>query len=207
MKKVKIYSKYERFWHWTQMLLILLLIVTGFEIHGMFEAFGYEAAVRLHSVAGWVFLVLAVFTAFWMLVTGQSRQFIPIRKNVKSQILYYISGIFRKEPHPVEKTADCKLNPLQRIVYFGLLILIFPVQMITGFIYMYFHYSDNILEIQSLEPIAVIHTLGAFLLVVFLIIHLYLITTGHTVFTNLWSMVTGYEELDCEEPKKEKEPK
>lgn len=203
IKNVKIYSKYERFWHWTQMLLIILLIVTGFEIHGMYEAFGYEASVRLHSVAGWVFLVLAVFTAFWMLVTGQSRQFIPIRKNVKSQILYYLSGIFRKEPHPVEKTADCKLNPLQRIVYFGLLILIFPVQMVTGFIYMYFHYSDNVLDLQTLEPVAVIHTLGAFLLVVFIIVHLYLITTGHTVFTNLWSMITGYEKLDCDDPETE----
>lgn len=199
LKKVKIYSKYERFWHWTQMLLILLLIITGFEVHGFYEAFGYDYAVRLHSTAGWVFLILAIFTAFWMIVTGQSRQFIPIRKNVKSQILYYVSGIFRKEAHPVEKTPDCKLNPLQRIVYFGLLILVFPVQMITGFAYMYFQYSNNPLDLNNLEPIAVLHTAGAFLLVVFLIVHLYLITTGHTVTTNLWSMITGYEKLDCGE--------
>ncbi len=196
MKKYKIYSKYERFWHWTQMLLIILLIVTGFEIHGFYEAFGYEKAVRLHSTAGWVFLILAIFTAFWMLVTGQSRQFIPVRNNVKSQIMYYLSGIFKKEEHPVKKTPDFKLNPLQRIVYFGLLILIFPVQMITGFMYMYFHYSDNPLDISNLEPVAVIHTLGAFLLVVFIIVHLYLITTGHKVHTNLWSMITGYEHLE-----------
>ena len=33
----------------------------------------------------------------------------------------------------------------------------------------------------------------------FIVIHLYLITTGHKVFTNLWSMITGYEELECGE--------
>lgn len=199
MEKIKIYSKFERFWHWTQMLLIMLLLITGFEIHSTFEVFGYEAAVRLHSTSGWVFLVLTIFAAFWMLVTGQSRQFIPVRKNVKSQILYYISGIFKREPHPVKKTADCKLNPLQRIVYFSLIILVFPVQLLTGFMYLFFHYPDKPFMIGSLKAVAVIHTAGAFLLVAFIIVHLYLITTGHKVFTNLWSMITGYEDLECDE--------
>lgn len=202
MSKVKIYSKFERFWHWTQMLLILLLAITGFEIHSTFKCFGYYRAVQLHSIAGWVFLVLTIFAAFWMLVTGQSRQFLPVRRNVKSQLLYYVSGIFRREPHPVEKTADCKLNPLQRIVYFGLIILVFPVQLITGFMYMFFHYPDKPFMIGSLKLVAVIHTIGAFALVAFIIIHLYLITTGKKIHTNLWSMITGYEELECAEDDK-----
>ncbi len=45
---------------------------------------------------------------------------------------------------------------------------------------------------------AVIHTLGAFLLVAFFVIHLYLITTGETVTSNLKAMITGYEELEKE---------
>ena len=35
----------------------------------------------------------------------------------------------------------------------------------------------------------------------FLIVHLYLITTGHTVFSNLKAMVTGWEEMDDDEVK------
>jgi thiosulfate reductase cytochrome b subunit len=41
-----------------------------------------------------------------------------------------------------------------------------------------------------------LHTIGAFLLIVFVIAHLYLITTGHTVSSNLKAMITGFEELD-----------
>ncbi len=199
MNKVKIYSRFERFWHWTQMMLILLLGLTGFEIHGSFELFGFESSVRLHSAAGWGFLVLTIFAIFWMVVTGQSRQFIPVRNNVKSQIMYYMSGIFKNEPHPVPKTAESKLNPLQRIVYFGLIILVFPVQLISGFLYLFFHYPDKPFTLQGLETVAVLHTLGAFLLVVFVIVHLYLITTGHTISANLKAMITGYEDLEQSE--------
>lgn len=199
MQKVKIYSKFERFWHWTQMLLVLLLAFTGFEIHGNFSLFGYEEAVRLHSISGWVFLVLTIFAMFWMLVTGQSRQFLPVRHNIKSQILYYVSGIFVNAEHPVRKTPECKLNPIQRLTYFSLIVLVFPVQLITGFLYMYFHYPEQPIEMGGLSTVAVLHTLGAFALVAFIIIHLYLITTGHNIFTNLWSMITGFEEMECDE--------
>jgi len=44
----------------------------------------------------------------------------------------------------------------------------------------------------------VLHTIGAFALVSFVIVHMYLITTGHTITSNLKAMVTGYEELDDE---------
>ncbi|MCU4155919.1 cytochrome b/b6 domain-containing protein [Carboxylicivirga sp. A043] len=199
MNNVKIYSRFERFWHWTQMVLILLLMITGFEIHSTFEAFGFETSVRLHSAAGWAFLILTIFAIFWMLVTGQSKQFIPVRNNVKQQAMYYLVGIFKKAPHPVKKTVDCKLNPLQRNIYFGLIILVFPVQLITGFLYLFFHYPNKPFALEGLETVAVLHTLGAFLLVAFVIAHLYLISTGHTVTSNLQAMITGYEELDDDE--------
>ena len=201
MEKVKIYSRFERFWHWTQMMLILLLGITGFEIHRSYDIFGFETSVRLHSAAGWTFLILTIFAIFWMIVTGQSRQFMPVRNNVKSQIMYYMSGIFKNEPHPVPKTADSKLNPLQRIVYFGLIILVFPVQLITGFLYLFFHYPEKPFALEGIETVAVLHTLGAFLLVMFVIVHLYLITTGHTISSNLKAMITGYEELEHSENK------
>ncbi|HQB48142.1 MAG TPA: hypothetical protein PK785_04700, partial [Bacteroidales bacterium] len=60
-------------------------------------------------------------------------------------------------------------------------------------------------NIENLEIVALIHTLGAFLLITFLIVHLYLITTGHTITSNLKAMITGWEELeeDTEETKQE----
>lgn len=198
MENVKLYSKFERFWHWTQAFLVVFLGITGFEIHGSFKLFGYESAVRLHSASSWAFLILIVFAVFWLFVTGQYVNFIPTTRNIKAQINYYISGIFKNAAHPTKKTKLSKLNPLQRIVYLGLLILVFPVQLISGFLYMYYHYPNKPVELTSLETVAVIHTLGAFLLVAFFVVHLYLITTGETVSSNLKAMITGYEKLEKE---------
>jgi Ni,Fe-hydrogenase I cytochrome b subunit len=47
-----------------------------------------------------------------------------------------------------------------------------------------------------------LHTLGAFLLVCFFIAHLYLITTGTTITSNLKAMLTGYEDLPDDESEK-----
>jgi Ni,Fe-hydrogenase I cytochrome b subunit len=48
----------------------------------------------------------------------------------------------------------------------------------------------------SLESIAVWHTLGAFLLMAFLVLHVYMTTTGKTLTSNIKAMLTGYEELE-----------
>jgi hypothetical protein len=51
--------------------------------------------------------------------------------------------------------------------------------------------------------VATLHTIGAFLLVSFFIAHLYLITTGNTLTSNLKAMITGYEDLSGESDQKE----
>jgi thiosulfate reductase cytochrome b subunit len=61
------------------------------------------------------------------------------------------------------------------------------------------------INIQSLEFIAVFHTVAAILLILFLVTHLYLITTGETVTSNLNAMLTGYEELEKPEAEALKE--
>jgi Ni,Fe-hydrogenase I cytochrome b subunit len=48
-RRIYIFKLYERFWHWSQAALILVLLLTGFEIHGSFENFGFERAVRCHT--------------------------------------------------------------------------------------------------------------------------------------------------------------
>ena len=60
-RKVMLYTRFERFWHWTQPALILTMLVTGFEIHAFYELFGFERAVSLHTTAAWVLMGLWVF--------------------------------------------------------------------------------------------------------------------------------------------------
>jgi thiosulfate reductase cytochrome b subunit len=199
MKKDYVYRSFERFWHWLQAAIIIFLGVTGFEIHGSLRFFGYDQAVKYHNFASLCFLVLIVFAVFWHFTTGEWKQYLPTRKNLKAQFEYYISGIFRNAPHPTKKTVLSKLNPLQKLVYAGLKVLVIPVMVLSGLLYMFYRYPQRYevlsLNIDGLQVIATLHTIGAFLLLAFFIAHLYLITTGRTVTSNLKAMITGYEEL------------
>jgi thiosulfate reductase cytochrome b subunit len=209
MKKEYVYRAFERFWHWTQAALIIFLGVTGFEIHGSIHFFGYDQAVSYHNTASISFLILIVFAIFWHFTTGEWRQYLPTWKNLRAQAEYYVFGIFRNAPHPTRKTVLSKLNPLQKLVYAGLKVLVIPVMVLTGLLYMFYRYPQRYevlsLNIEGLQVIAILHTIGAFLLVSFFIVHLYLITTGHTVTSNLKAMITGYEELSNEPDEKEVE--
>jgi len=211
-KQVSIYKAFERFWHWMQAILILFLAVTGFEIHGSIKFFGYQNAVEYHNIAAYSFIVLIIFAIFWHFTTGEWKQYLPTLKNIKAQFNFYLFGIFKNAPHPTKRTVLSKLNPLQRLVYLGLKILVIPVMMISGLLYMYYRYPQSggeieVLNINSIEPIAILHTMGAFLLIAFLIAHLYLITTGTTITSNLKAMITGYEEVEEEEQVQVKEKK
>lgn len=216
MRKVYVYKGFERFWHWTQATLIIFLALTGFEVHGTFHILGFEHAARFHRVGSWMLIGLIIFAIFWHVVTGEWRQYIPTTKNLMAQIRFYSIGMFKGEHHPTNKTEVTKLNPLQRLVYLGFKLVLVPITVISGIIYM-FHKTINRNEIVvvsdfSLESVAFWHTLGAILLMVFLVLHVYMTTTGHTPTSNIRAMVTGYEDLedDNEEEmtaKQEEKPK
>jgi thiosulfate reductase cytochrome b subunit len=199
MRGEYVYRGFERFWHWTQAGLILFLAFTGFEIHGSLSFLGFEQAVRYHSAAAIALMILVAFAIFWHLTTGEWRQYLPTRGNLRAQAEYYVVGIFRDAPHPTHRTALSKLNPLQRLVYLGLKLLVIPVIVTSGLLYMFYRYPQSrgidALNVSGLATIAVAHTAGAFLLVSFLIGHIYLITTGDTPSSNLKAMITGWEEL------------
>ena len=198
--RVYVYRAFERFWHWTQSVLILFLAVTGFEIHGAISFFGFHQAVIYHNTAAYALMVLIAFAIFWHLATGEWKQYVPTATHIKAQTNYYIFGIFRNVPHPTKKTVLSKLNPLQRLVYFALKVLVIPVIVTSGLLYMLYRYPHRhgveALNIDTLRTIAVVHTIGAFLLIAFIVAHLYLITTGATVLSNLKAMLTGYEDAE-----------
>ncbi len=208
MKKVFIYPKFERFWHWSQATLIMFLALTGFEVHGTISVFGFEQAVRFHRFSAYALLLLIAFAIFWHLTTGEWRQYIPSTKKLKSQIKYYVSGIFKGEKHPTHRTELSKLNSLQKLVYFGFKVVLIPIVVITGILYLNYKTIDanNIIVISEipLDVLAIIHTFGAFLLVSFLIVHVYMTTTGDTPTSNIKAMITGYEEIEDEIEKQKK---
>ena len=136
MKQVKrtfIYPIFERFWHWSQAALIIVLGLSGFEVHGSYRLFGFGNAVSIHNTAT-------------------------------------EAGL------PRLQAAD------------------FPIMATTGLLYMF----SNTLGVP-ISPIAFLHVLGAFLLLSFFIVHLYMVlTTGRTPLAHLKPMITGWEELEEE---------
>ncbi|MDD2306197.1 MAG: cytochrome b/b6 domain-containing protein [Prolixibacteraceae bacterium] len=209
MRKVYIYKGFERFWHWTQASLIMFLAITGFEVHGSYSIFGFEKAAEYHRVASWMLIGLLIFAIFWHLTTGEWRQYIPTTKQLKEQIKFYISGIFKGEHHPTQKSELSKLNPLQRIVYLGFKVILIPLTTTSGILYMLYKTIDQnnliVVEDYPLSSIAFWHTMGAILLMIFLVVHVYMTTTGKTPTSNINAMITGYEELEDNEEEVENE--
>lgn len=202
MKREYVYPAFERFWHWMQAALIILLGVTGFEIHGSLHFFGFRQAVEIHNTAAIVFLALICFAIFWHLTTDAWKQYIPTTANIRAQLDFYIFGIFRGAPHPAKRTVLSKLNPLQKLVYAGLKVLVIPIMVTSGLIYMFYRYPQQYevisLNISGLSVVAAMHTLGAYILVTFFVMHIYLTTTGKSPTANLKAMLTGYEEFSEE---------
>ncbi len=203
MQKVYIYKKFERFWHWSQAALIIFLALTGFEIHDSIHLFGFEKAVAFHRSASWLLLGLIAFSIFWHFTTGEWKQYIPTISKLKAQIQYYTFGMFKGEPHPTIKSVHKKLNPLQAVVYLGFKLVMAPVVILSGLLYMYYKtFDENDLVVAigiPLEWIAVAHTVGAFLLIAFIVVHVYMTTTGHSLTSNIKAMITGWEMLDEDE--------
>lgn len=195
MEKVYLYTRFERFWHWTQAALVILLLLSGFEIHGTWQVWGFQRAHKIHYWSAWSLVVLFSFAAFWHFTTGEWRQYVPTTTLLKEVFCYYTSGIFCGVPHPFQKSRDRKLNPLQRLTYFNLKLVLFPLQFITGFLYFYYNDWPRLGIHWPLEPVALLHTLGGFAFLAFLILHIYLTTTGNTVFSHLKAMIIGFEEI------------
>ncbi len=194
-ERIYIFKAFERFWHWAQAALIITLLITGFEIHGTYKLFGFAKALNTHTTAAWSLIGLWIFAIFWHVTTGEWRHYIPTTDKILVVARYYSSGIFRGEPHPFKPSSLNKHNPLQRLTYLGILVCVSPLLWVTGWLlYFYGDWKAWGLETLSLETVAVLHTVGAFLMLAFLISHLYLVTTGRTPTAHLKAMVTGWEE-------------
>jgi thiosulfate reductase cytochrome b subunit len=56
------------------------------------------------------------------------------------------------------------------------------------------------LERAMVREISILHTVLGYLFVAFIIAHIYLATTGHTVFAHFKMMITGKEQVHAEPP-------
>lgn len=197
----QVYSPYERIWHWLQAVAMLLLIATGAAIHApdVFSVLPFAWAVRIHNALGFLLVGNAFLGAFYYISTGTIRQYLPEPRDFVSlafrQTLYYLGGIFRGEPHPLEKTAARRLNPLQQVTYLITLNVLLPLQIVTGVLMWGGQTWPHAVQyVGGLPALGLIHTLGAWIFSSFILMHVYLTTTGRTPLAHLKAMITGYED-------------
>lgn len=196
MNRIYLYTRYERFWHWLQMALIAILLATGLEVHGLYSFFGFDEAVEIHNFVGLSWLIAFAFFVFWLFTTGEWQQYVPTTRKMFDMIFYYSYGIFKGAPHPFPKRKEAKHNPLQRLVYLSLAAALLPIQMLTGLFYWSYNYWQDLgLTFLSLKVVAVIHVAGAFAIFSFVIVHVYMTTTGHSLSAHLKAMISGWEDV------------
>jgi thiosulfate reductase cytochrome b subunit len=203
LQEIYMYTVYERLWHWLQTAAILLLIFTGLIIHkpSMFGAFSFSYMVQVHNVLGFILLANAALAAFYHFASGEIKQYLPqphgFFNQMMTQATFYVRGIFKNEPHPFDKTARRKLNPLQQVTYLAILNVLLPLQIITGVLIWGAQRWPQIADsLGGLPFLAPFHTLIAWLFATFIVMHVYLTTTGHTPLAGIKSMIMGWDEVE-----------
>jgi thiosulfate reductase cytochrome b subunit len=62
-------------------------------------------------------------------------------------------------------------------------------------------WPEAVRAVGGLSALSMIHTFGAWLFGAFVVMHVYLTTTGRTPLANLKAMILGYEDVRVEEPR------
>lgn len=202
-RRVHMYDAYRRFWHWLQAITIVILLVTGLIIHrpDLFGMFSFSGMVSLHNILAVILLINAALSLFYHLATERMREYIPrpygFFDDAIRQTKYYVSGIFKGEPHPFEKRPDDRMNPIQKLTYFGILNVLLPLQIATGALMWGVQYWPEFAgAFGGLPLLAPFHSLLAWMFACFIVGHVYLTTTGATPLEAIRGMVTGYEEVE-----------
>ncbi len=200
---VVIYTRYERFWHWSQAALIFILAFSGFVIHGTFNVVDFETAVTVHTYSALLLLLLWLFTTFWNFTTGNWKQFLPRIQGLPAVIRYYAWDMLFGKPHPHTKSMKRKQNALQGLAYLTFMVILGPALWISGSIYLTYDLWNVMEGSQSLfQAVTFFHTAAAFMMMAFAFIHIYMTTTGKTPFHYIKTMITGVESIELTQAEK-----
>lgn len=195
-RKVQVFPRFERLWHWTQAGLIFSLMFTGFGLNGLHNLMPFKMAVVLHTVAALILICVWIFATFWLFTTGTWKHFIPKLEGMLKVALFYAWGVFHGEDHPYEKVIWRKHNPLQAITYFVVKMGIFPMIWVSGILYMTYNFWEDVPNASFiLMLIANLHLWGAYVITTFVVVHVYLLTVGHGFRHHVKPMVTGFDEI------------
>jgi thiosulfate reductase cytochrome b subunit len=203
-----IYDRSIRVWHGVNALLFLVLLVTGYRIHfGGREdpLISFETAFHTHNLVGAALVLWFVGYLVMLAATGNGKSYWKgppawIRGAI-IQARYYLIGVFRGEDHPFHPTRERRFNPLQQATYLKVMLLFFPILVITGVLLLFPEFlPDELLGHKTGWLVATIHYLAGFVLTLFLVVHLYLATMGDRVSYLFRGMIDGLHRTHVRKP-------
>ena len=192
--KTYLYTLPVRIWHWLNALCFILLLVSGIAMH--FSQGELVTWADLHNITG--LTLCAVWVLFIAInLLGNGHHYVVKLNGLLGGLLrqtrYYLFGIFRGEAHPEHPSAQSKFNPLQQLGYVGVMYLMVPLLIVTGLLMLYPEYTPEIVfGLPGKQLVAYSHYLLASVSLLFLLVHLYLCTTGDSLSALLKGMLDGY---------------
>ena len=203
MQKIYVHPLPVRIWHWINTLGFVLLILSGIQIRyaDVLGLLSFEMALKSHNWIGFILMANYCLWLVFYLFTDKISIYHPelnARKYFRDsfrQMRYYGYGMYKGEPNPHHVSPHAKFNPLQKVMYQIVMLLVVPVQFLTGLLLWNVTRFSNWVEfLGGIRVVSTIHMVIFVFFVSFILIHIYLGTLGRKTSTHFKAMVTGYEE-------------
>lgn len=201
MKGTYIHPLPVRIWHWINAFIVMVLILTGIQLRApsvtILESYRY--VVLIHKYFGYAMTASFLFWFFYYLIgRGFKKHYLLTLKDIKAipdQALYYMYYIFKGGENPHTPSMDNRFNPMQKITYSFIMLIVTPVIAFTGILFSdILYFFEWINALGGLRVLDAIHVAAAYVFVFYLIAHLYMSTLGKKFYSHVKSMITGYEE-------------
>lgn len=200
--KVYLYPVWVRLWHASNAILCLILIISGVSMqfaHPERSLIPFNTAVSMHNISG---ILLTIFYSVFIignLTTGNGKYYMQKLRgfgtDIMKQVKYYTVGIFKGDPAPFKINESRKFNPIQKLSYITVMYMFLPLMFLTGWALLFPEtIPTRILFFSGISATSILHAIVGFFVLLFLVIHIYFCTVGHTVTSNFKSMVNGYHE-------------
>ena len=215
MKKVFLHTLTIRIWHWINALIVIALMISGMQLrapwiedvaHKMGLWFPeYSVAILIHKYMGYAMAISFLFWLVYITESGSFRAHYILRladlPAMRKQAFYYLFGLFRGRTNPFTPTAEAKFNPLQKIAYGSVMLVLTPLIVITGILFSDILFFRGVIEwMGGVRVLNALHVAASYLFLLNLIVHLYMCTMGHRIFGHVKAMILGFEEMPEESP-------
>jgi thiosulfate reductase cytochrome b subunit len=217
MKKVLLHTLTIRIWHWSNALIVIALMITGIQLRvPVIEEIArkmavwipkYSVAVLIHRYIGYAMAISFLFWFIYVIASSSFRTHYLLRpadvRAMGKQALYYLIGIFKGSENPFTPTAEGKFNPLQKVAYGSVMLVITPMVVITGILFSDIFFFRGVIDrLGGIRLLNALHVVASYLFLLNLIVHLYMSTMGHHIFDHIKAMIVGFEEMPGESPSK-----